>query len=51
VAKKLFDEVAPRFESRNGGYTRLIKTRSRVGDGAPMVLVERALFFLTSSVD
>lgn len=40
VAKKLFDEVAPRFESRNGGYTRLIKTRSRVGDGAPMVLVE-----------
>jgi len=40
VAKKLFNEVAPRFESRNGGYTRLIKTRSRVGDGAPMVLVE-----------
>ena len=40
AAKKLFDEVAPRFESRNGGYTRLIKTRSRVGDGAPMVLVE-----------
>jgi large subunit ribosomal protein L17 len=40
TAKKLFDEVAPRFESRNGGYTRLIKTRSRVGDGAPMVLVE-----------
>ncbi len=40
MAKKLFDEVAPRFESRNGGYTRLIKTRSRVGDGAPMVLVE-----------
>jgi large subunit ribosomal protein L17 len=40
TAKKLFDDVAPRFESRNGGYTRLIKTRSRVGDGAPMVLVE-----------
>ena len=40
IAKKLFDEVSPRFESRNGGYTRLIKTRSRVGDGAPMVLVE-----------
>jgi large subunit ribosomal protein L17 len=40
IAKKLFDEVASRFESRNGGYTRLIKTRSRVGDGAPMVLVE-----------
>ena len=40
MAKKLFDDVAPRFESRNGGYTRLIKTRSRVGDGAPMVLVE-----------
>jgi large subunit ribosomal protein L17 len=40
TVKKLFDEVAPRFESRNGGYTRLIKTRSRVGDGAPMVLVE-----------
>lgn len=40
TAKKLFDEVAPRFASRNGGYTRLIKTRSRVGDGASMVLVE-----------
>ena len=37
---KLFDQVAPRFRDRQGGYTRLIKTRRRLGDAAPMVLVE-----------
>lgn len=37
---KLFGEIGPRFSDRNGGYTRLIKTRIRKGDGAPMVLVE-----------
>lgn len=40
VLKKLFDEIAPRFAAVNGGYTRLVKTRVRRGDGAPMVLVE-----------
>jgi large subunit ribosomal protein L17 len=37
---KLFSDIATRFSDRNGGYTRIIKTRIRQGDGAPMVVVE-----------
>ena len=40
VVKKLFSEIAPRFTDRMGGYTRLIKTRTRLGDGAPLSVVE-----------
>jgi large subunit ribosomal protein L17 len=40
VAAKLFDELAPRYETRPGGYTRVLKTRRRVGDAAAMSLVE-----------
>jgi len=40
VGKKLFDEVAPRFEGRNGGYTRIIKCGRRRGDNAPLSIIE-----------
>lgn len=40
VVSKLFDDVAGRFQGRPGGYTRLIKTRRRVGDMAAMVVIE-----------
>lgn len=40
VVSKLFKDLAGRFSERKGGYTRLIKTRRRVGDAAPMVVIE-----------
>lgn len=40
VVKKLFDEIAPRYHDRAGGYTRIIKKGYRRGDGAPVAVVE-----------
>lgn len=40
VVQKLFGALADRYKDRQGGYTRLIKTGYRKGDGAPMVIVE-----------
>jgi len=40
VISKLFNEISPSFSTRNGGYTRIIKTRQRFGDSAPMAVVE-----------
>lgn len=40
VVSKLFSEIAPRFSGRNGGYLRIVQTRNRVNDGAPMAVLE-----------
>lgn len=40
LVKKLFDEIAPAFATRNGGYTRVLKAGFRRGDNAPMAVIQ-----------
>lgn len=40
VVNKLFDDIAPKYKDRNGGYTRMYKIGARRGDAAPMVVLE-----------
>ena len=40
VVTKLFEDIGPRFKERNGGYLRIMKCGSRIGDRAPMAYIE-----------
>ena len=49
VVTKLFDEIAPKYQDRNGGYTRTLKLGPRQGDNAEVVYLELQRLYISSS--
>ncbi len=49
VLKKLFEEIAPLFANRPGGYTRILKTGTRRGDNAPLALIELVTYEVSAA--
>jgi len=51
IVTKLFEEIGPRFKDRPGGYLRVLKNGHRVGDAAPMAVIQMVDFSLEGGVD
>ena len=49
ITKKLLNEYGPKYQERNGGYTRILKKGRRLGDGAEMAFIELVDYDLVSS--
>jgi large subunit ribosomal protein L17 len=49
IVAKLFDQLSSQYAERNGGYTRIIRTGSRLGDAAPMAILELVGYSESSS--